>query len=340
MTISDVAETHRPALRRDLVWSARLWAVVLAFVCVGVARSLHLGIPFRDPGGEYFSGRLALSLAIFSGFVLVDAVVRARPSRDLASVAQVLRVRWDRGRLTAASAALLAYDVTYFTYHNLKSWDVFNAPRDAMLERWDRALFAGHSPAVVLHDLLGTGLTANVVMLWYSSFALLALLALPATIALSRRTRDGFVGTASLCWVWILGTATYYLIPSLGPFHVAPQDFASLPGLEAQRTQAKYLDERAYLLAHPAAHDAFAQVSAFASLHVGVTATILGLAWWHRMRRTTVVLGVYLAGTMVATVYLGWHFFVDVPAGLAIAGLAWVLGPVTIGVRGRPERPS
>ena len=53
-----------------------------------------------------------------------------------------------------------------------------------------------------------------------------------------------------------------------------------------------------------------------------------------------VALAVFLAGTMVATVYLGWHFAVDVPAGLAIAALAWVLGPLTVGVRRRPRPPS
>ncbi len=80
--------------------------------------------------------------------------------------------------------------------------------------------------------------------------------------------------------------------------------------------------QRAYLLAHPHAPNAFAQVAAFASLHVGVTATILGLAWWHRLRRTTIACGVFLLGTVVATVYLGWHFAVDDAAGLGIAALA------------------
>ncbi len=332
MTISDVAETQHPVRRRELVSALRLWAVVAAFVAVAVTRSVHLGIPFRDPHGEYFSRRFALSVGAFLLFVLVDGGVRASRKLDPASVARAIRERWDPRRLALAAAALLAYDVTYFAYHNLKSWDAFNAPRDAMLERWDRWLFAGHSPAVLLHDLLGTGINAKFVLLWYQAFALLALLAFPAAVALARSTRDAYVGIASLCWVWILGTATYYLIPSLGPFHVAPQDFASLPAMQLQRTQATYLAERAHLLAHPGAHDAFAQVSAFASLHVGVTATILGLAWWYRMKRTTVVLGVFLAGTMVATVYLGWHFFVDLPAGLLIAVLAWVLGPLTIGV--------
>ena len=136
-------------------------------------------------------------------------------------------------------------------------------------------------------------------------------------------------------WVWILGTATYYAIPSLGPFHSAPQDFAGLPHMMIQDTQTRYLAARADLLADPTAPDAFAQVAAFASLHVGVTAVILGIAWWHRLRRTTIVLTVFLAGTLIATVYLGWHFAVDDLAGLAIAAAAWWLGPRTFGVRRR-----
>ncbi|RNL81139.1 phosphatase PAP2 family protein [Nocardioides marmorisolisilvae] len=330
---STVVESPERVSRGYFGPAARLWALVLTFVAVGIARSAVVGVPFRDPRGEYFRGRLALTVGVFVLFVVADGVIRARRRSDLRSVLASIRRRWDARRLAAAAVALLAYDVTY---HNLKSWDAFNKPRDAMLESWDRWIFGGHSPAVLLHHLLGVGSSAHAIMLWYSSFALLAILAFPAAVALARRTRDAYVGIASLCWVWILGTGTYYLIPSLGPFHEAPQDFASLPTMTAQRTQRTYLAERAQLLAHPGTHDAFAQVSAFASLHVGVTATIIGLAWWHRLRRTVIALSVYLVGTMIATVYLGWHFFVDLPAGLVIAGLAWILGPLTIGVRTRP----
>src|SRR3954452_7406088 len=91
------------------------------------------------------------------------------------------------------------------------------------------------------------------------------------------------------------------------------------------------------LLANPHGDGLYAQISAFASLHVGVTAVILGVAWWYGMRRTTIFMTIFLAGTMIATVYLGWHFAVDVPAGLAIAALAWWLGPRTVGVRRRPR---
>lgn len=309
---------------------------MLGFVGAGIARSVQVGIPFRDPHGDFLASRLTLTLAIFLGLVALDGLTRAgRPLRP-GRVWSAVRARWTPRRLALAWAALLAYSLTYVTYHNLKSWNAFNAPRDALLTAWDRWLFLGHSPAVLLHDLLGQHAAAWVLMVWYEAFGTLVVVAFPAAVVLSPRMRDAYAGIAALVWTWILGTASYYAIPSLGPFHAEPGDFAGLPHMMIQDTQAHYLAQRDHLLAHPHAAGAFAQVAAFASLHVGVTATIVGLAWWHRLRRTTIVLAVFLAGTMVATVYLGWHFVVDLPAGLAIAALAWVLGPWTVGVRRRP----
>jgi len=141
-------------------------------------------------------------------------------------------------------------------------------------------------------------------------------------------------------WIWILGTASYYLIPSLGPFDSAPQEFAGLPHMMIQDTQARYMGQRAHLLADPRAHDAFAQVSAFASLHVGVTTVIWLMARYYGYRRLAMALGVFLVGTIVATVYLGWHFFVDDVAGIAIAYLACWLGRRMVYPHGPPTTGS
>jgi len=320
------------------VWfrAARVWAVVACFLGVAIARSVQVGIPFRDPDGAFLVSRVLLTLWIFLGLLALDGLIRTGRPRTVRRVWATVRRRWPIRRLALAWAALLAYNLTYFSYHNLKSWDAFNSPGDAMLTEWDRWLFFGHSPAVLLHDVFGQHAAAWVLMVWYETFPALAVVAFPAAVVMAKRMQDAYVGIVAFVWVWILGTATYYLIPSLGPFHAEPGDFAGLPHMMIQDTQARYMAQHDYLLAHPHAGDAFAQVSAFASLHVGVTATILGLAWWHRLRRTTIALGVFLAGTMVATVYLGWHFAVDIPAGLAIAALAWWLAPRTVGVRRRP----
>ena len=196
--------------------AARLWVVVIAFLILAGLRSVQVGIQFRDPHGAFLAGRLALTAVIFIGLVVLDAVVRTgrplRASRVLAGI----RTRWTTGRLALAAAALLAYHATYFSYHNLKSWNSFNAPRDTMLLQWDRWLFLGHSPAVLLHDLLGQHVATWVLMVWYEAFPTLVVVAFPAAVVLARRMRDALVSIAALVWVWILGTASYYAIPSRG----------------------------------------------------------------------------------------------------------------------------
>ena len=297
-----------------------LWLVVVVFAVVMLIRSWWVGIGLRDPHGSIFLVRTALTLALFAALVAVDVVARtARGARDLAGLGRTFRSRWTRRRILLATSGILAFQTVYFSYHNLKSWDVLRAPQDSMLERWDRALFLGHSPAVVLHDLLGQHVAAYVLMVFYESFTTVVTLAFVAAMVFPRRIRESYVYLAGFSWVWILGVASYYLIPSLGPFHEAPQDFAGLPHTMIQDTQARYLAQRDQLLAHPHAHDAFAQISAFASLHVAVTGFVLLMARYYGLRRISRVLAVWVAGTVVATVYLGWHFAVDDVAGALIA---------------------
>ncbi|MDX6300450.1 MAG: hypothetical protein QOF53_1664 [Nocardioidaceae bacterium] len=315
----------------------RVWVVVALFAAVTVARSRQVGIPLRDPHGEILRSRLAISAALFVVLALLDAVVRTRRRGvALSQVGTVLRDRWPLRRLALAWSGLLAYHAVYFCYHNLKSWDVLNRPRDAMLLRWDSALFLGHSPAVLLHDLLGQHLAAYLLLGIYESFSWLVSVAFVSAIVLTDRVREGYVFIASAICVWILGVSCYYLIPSLGPFWSAPHDFAGLPHTMVQDTQVRYLAQRAHLLAHPAAADAFAQVSAFASLHIGVTTVIMLMAHYYRLRTLTRLLVVYLAGTLVATVYLGWHFVVDDIAGLLIGALAVCFGRLLVHPRQPP----
>jgi hypothetical protein len=252
----------------------------------------------------------------------------------------VLRNRWTRRRLALATSGLLAYTLLYFCYRNLKSWNVFNDPRDDLLHDWDDWLFFGHSPAVLIHDLLGQHYAAYVLTAVYVSFTAVAPVSVVAALAFTDRIRDGYVFIASAMWVWILGTGSYYLIPSLGPFSSYPWEFTGLPHTAIQDSQDKYVVGRAHLLAHPGASDAFAQVQAFASLHVAFTCMILLMARYYGQRRLSQVLAVYLLGTILATIYFGWHFVVDDIAGIGIALLAVLLGRLLIYPRGREPLSS
>ncbi|WP_457206399.1 phosphatase PAP2 family protein [Nocardioides sp. P5_C9_2] len=316
---------------QDRWWVVRVWVVVALFAIVTVWASYAVGVPVRDPHGAWLPRRLAITLVLLVVLAGVDAAVRAgRAGWTPRRAVTVLRERWTRRRVVLAATGLLAYHLVYLSYHNLKSWVVFREPRDAMLQRWDEWLFLGHTPAVLLHDLLGQHVAAYVLTWWYVSFSTVVTFALVASLAFTDRVRQGYVYLSSAMWVWILGVGAYYLIPSLGPFSHAPEDFAGLARTMNQDTQARYLIQRVVLLADPQAHGATAQVAAFASLHVAVVLMILLMARYYGLRRISRVLGVYLAGTLVATVYLGWHFVVDLVGGVAIAYAAVALGRRTI----------
>lgn len=304
----------------------RIWIVTAVFVAIGVARSVAVGIPFRDPGNKLFLDRIALTLGIFVALVAVETLARSRKGeRSPAQLWAGLRRRWTWGRLAVAWTALMAYFVVYVVYRNLKSWDVLNTPRDGGLTRVDEWIFLGHSPAVLLHDLLGTQTAAHLLIRDYEFFPTVVSIAVPAFVVFPR-VLGGLSAIASMIWIWILGTATYYLIPSLGPFAERPQDFAGLAETKATRNQALYLEQRLHLLAHPSAHDAFASVSAFASLHVGVTTVVTLMVARLGYRRLAWFMRAFLVVTIVATIYLGWHFFVDIPAGLFIGWASVRLG--------------
>src|SRR4029077_10171149 len=151
--------------------------------------------------------RVAISLGLFAVMTLLDACIRVgRRGWSVRRTLSMLRSRWPRRRLLLAMSGLPAYHLVYFSYHSLKSWDVLNTPRDAMLLQWDRWLFLGHSPAVLLHDLLGTGASAWVLAYWYETFGTLVLFAVVARVVFVDRIRDAYVAMVAGVWIWILGT--------------------------------------------------------------------------------------------------------------------------------------
>jgi hypothetical protein len=325
----------------DRAWIWRVAALVAVFALIAVLRSRQVDIPFHDPHGKLFRGKLTSTAGLLLVLVDIDILVRWwRSRRDGRSLWQVARTRWTPYRIVMIAAGLVAYFVVYVSYRNLKSWDVFLKPQDDMLLRWDRWLFFGHSPAVLLHDLLGRDVAAQVLTALYESFATIVTLTLVAALAFAPTVRSSYVFIVSAMWAWIIGVGSYYLIPSLGPFHAAPEEFAGLTRTSVQNTQDLYVAQRAYLLAHPQAGDAFAQISAFASLHCALTCLIWLMARFYGLRVLSWVAFAFLCCTLVATVYLGWHFAVDDVAGIAIAWVSVQLGKLTVLGRRRTASPA
>ena len=332
LTGADALSAHQPrSAAHRYSWLAGYWVVVGLFTVAAAIRSATIHVGFRDPGGQFFTRRLAASLLVFGLLALCDAVWRSRRSGSgVREVPEVLRTRWTGGRLAAVASGLAGYDAVYLCYHNMKSWDAFNPPRDALLARIDSWLFLGHSPAVLLHDLLGQHVADYALTAVYESFSTWVPLSVVAVLAFADHLRDAFVFVSSAAWVWILGIVSYYLIPTIGPFATAPRHFAGLPHTVVTSTQAQFVGQRLYLLKHPHDGDAFSQLAAFGSLHVGFTCMTMLVLRHFGFRWAGRAMTVYLGAVMLATVYLGWHFAVDDIAGLALAFAAVGLGRLTV----------
>jgi hypothetical protein len=337
-TADEAAERLSPETAARL--TATLWAIVLVFATVTFLRSHQVGVALRDPGGAMFRWRLASAIGLLVVVALGDALVRTwLGGWSWRGVAIRVQTAWSRQRIALVGSGLLAYHVVYVCYRNLKSWDAFRAPRDQDLLSFERSVFGGHSPAVLLHDVLGQHVAALVLAFVYKTFTYLVPASVVGTLALLPRVREAYVFLCSAVWIWILGVASYYLIPTLGPFASAPSEFAGLATTPITATQAEYLADRSHLLAEPGASDAFASISAFASLHVAFTCMVLLMARYYRWRRTTIALTVYLAAITVSTVYFGWHFVLDDVAGVVLAIVAVHLGRLMVYPPGwRPDR--
>jgi membrane-associated phospholipid phosphatase len=96
------------------------------------------------------------------------------------------------------------------------------------------------------------------------------------------------------------------------------------------------LKDRDFFLADPQNPQAFVGVSAFASLHVGFTTTVLLMTIYLRKRLLVWLSALYLVPVVVSTVYFGWHFILDLVGGVVLAVLAVAIAHLT--VYRRPRR--
>ncbi len=344
------SRSSRPGTPWRGVWAGTLVAV--ATVVAGVIATDAVGLPLRDPDHV---AALYLALVGFGVLLLVglDVALRARarssgrwPSR--AAMAAVRRDRWTPGRGVAVGAALVGFYATYMAYRNLKSIVPLLRPGDLFdrqLADVDRGLFAGHDPAALLHTLLGTGAAAHVLSAFYVAFIVFLPLTIGVALVFSTDLRPALFYVTAQSVNWVLGAASYFLLPSLGPIYFDPAAFAELPATEVTRLQGILMDQRVDFLRDPATATP-QSIAAFASLHISMSFAAAGAAHMLGLgRRLRIALWTWFAVTTAGTVYLGWHYVVDDVAGVAMGAAALVLARALTaidlrGTRGRPPSPQ
>ncbi|MEO5708587.1 MAG: phosphatase PAP2 family protein [Nocardioidaceae bacterium] len=324
---------------------AVLLSLALAAAAVAVAATYHL--PLRDPDGVAVPTYVRLPIILLLAF-LTDVVPRTlwRARRTLLGSPRVLvaviRERWPWEHVRFALVGLGAWYLTYAAFRNLKSFVPFVNRRlfDRPLEDLDRILWLGHDPATVLHHVFGLGWAAGFFSFVYVAWIVFVPFSLVVALVWSRdRTRGSWYVTA-VAVDWALGVATYFAVPTLGPVYAQPQQFAALPYTYVSTLQDNMIQDRYTVLFDPFATHAVQTIAAFASLHVGVMVTVCLMAGLLGMKRwIRIAMWVFLALTVLATVYLGWHYFVDTLGG-AVLGAAgvWIAALGTGNhERGRPR---
>ena len=319
-------------------------SVALAATAAAVAVTYHL--PIRDPDGVAVPTYVRFPVILLLAF-LTDVVPRAAwrarsPLRFARTLVAVVRERWTWEHVRFALVGLGAWYLTYAAFRNLKSFVPFVNRHlwDSTLERIDRVIWLGHDPATVLHALFGTGWAAQFFSVVYVAWIAFVPISIVVALVWSRDRAGSAWYVTAVAVDWALGVATYFAVPTLGPVYAEPQDFSALPHTYVSTLQETMIQDRFTVLHDPFATHAVQSIAAFASLHVGIMVTVclmvelLGMRRWIRL-----AMWVFLLLTVLATVYLGWHFFLDTLGG-AVLGAAgvWIAALGTGNhVRGRPR---
>ncbi|MFT4008939.1 MAG: phosphatase PAP2 family protein [Nocardioidaceae bacterium] len=304
----------------------------LGFAATAFVVAWVYDLPIRDPDGVAGPTYVRLPLILLLAF-LVDVVprtlwrVRRNPLAAARQFTDVVRERWTWQQIKFAFVGLAAWYLTYVAFRNLKSAVPFVNGRlwDSTLERVDRALFFGNDPATLLHNLLGEGLAAHVLAGVYMIWIGLVPFTLVVALVWSRNSRAGAWYVTAIAVDWVLGAIAYFIVPSLGPAYSRPDLFSELPRTVNTPLVEQLMDDRHAVLTNPLTTNAVQTIAAFPSLHVGIMVSIVVMARLLDLSRPIRFASwAFLVLTVLATIYLGWHFFVDTVAGAALgyAGVA------------------
>jgi len=186
--------------------------------------------------------------------------------------------------------------------------DVHPALRDPALLRIDRALF-GETPAFVLQRFEKPWLTTAL------AFCYLLHLVLPPVLATVLYIHDRLAFRAFLLTILvasIIGFAGYAAVPAVGPGSYYADAFAHPLAGSVSRGVLAIVDA------------ARAPRDVFPSLHIAISTLVLlfarraGRAWFWLMLPLVM-------GNWMATVYLRYHYMIDVIAGWAAAAIAYAV---------------
>jgi membrane-associated phospholipid phosphatase len=202
----------------------------------------------------------------------------------------------------------LVFLLTYETFRTGIWRLILVEDRDASLLALDRRLF-GETPALLLQRFVTPGLSDAMAALYFLHLVLPPVLA----VLLYRGRRELFREfLLAVLLSGCLGSLGYVAVPATGPGVAFPQLFAVPLNGGLYDPVTRILDL------------ARAPRDVFPSLHVGISSIVLWYGF-RRSRATGLALLPLVLGNWLSTLYLRYHYLVDVFAGWGAAALAVAL---------------
>jgi len=250
---ADARSQERPAPPRRAYYVAPAIAVLMLVVTLAWGSAYGMGV--RDPDG-IIGWRFSFVLMLVGGFWALDVIPRALLAARVnkaprwGTFVALARERWPWRRIAFVLGSIVAFYVTYLCYRNVKSYLPLARPElvDADLANFERGLF-GTDPSTLLHDLLGTGVSAQVLSTVYLLFLTFVPISVGVALVWSSDRAGGLWWVSVLSINWVLGVASYFVLPSMGPAFVEPHLFAGLPETGTTALQHALAEDRAAFVA-------------------------------------------------------------------------------------------
>jgi hypothetical protein len=210
------------------------------------------------------------------------------------------------------------YCACFLSYFELKEIlpAVSTRTLDASIYAFDLRVF-GFEPSVVWDQFVNVQTTEWFAFFYFGYFFLLAFHVLPIMLA----TKDMDLIThfcLGIFMVFLLGHLIYMMVPGYGPH-------AYLAGTFTNELHGGLF----WALVEATVKASGAQKDIFPSLHTAAPTFFAIFGWYHRdrmpFRLTWPLVALFASQIIIATMFLRWHYLIDIFAGLALGTFAAVV---------------
>jgi membrane-associated phospholipid phosphatase len=253
-------------------------------------------------------------ILLYSGLILCQALLMR--FRDRSRL-----IHWTYHLIFPTISILAIFDSLELIVHSINPRDI-----DPLLIKLDYLLFGGH-PTVMMERII-TPLLTDLLQLAYSSYYFLAVTL--GAVLLIKKDETAFDRSLFLImFCFYLSYAGYLLFPALGPrFTMNHLQHTDLQGLLVFEPIHELLNRLEGV-----------KRDAFPSGHTGIALTVLFLARKFEKRLYWLFLP-FVGALVFSTVYLRYHYVVDVLAGIALTALTFILGDAYYGYRQKRIHPG